>query len=78
MLVCGYKLVQKICKSKGSGPFLQGLAKPVHDLSRGCSASDIVDVVVVTASEGKIICNFSYKQWSSSLKFELINIDKKH
>lgn len=49
----GYKLVQRIGKATALGPFVQGLAKPVHDLSRGCSVDDIVGVVAVTASEGE-------------------------
>lgn len=48
----GYKLVQRLAKAEALGPFVQGLDKPVHDLSRGCSVDDIVGVVAVTASEG--------------------------
>lgn len=49
----GYKLVQRFAGATALGPFIQGLAKPVHDLSRGCSVEDIVSVVAVTAIEGE-------------------------
>jgi len=44
----GYKLVQRFAGAEAYGPFLQGFAKPVSDLSRGCSVDDVVSTSVVT------------------------------
>ncbi len=44
----GYKLVQRLAGAEAYGPFLQGFAKPVSDLSRGASVGDVVNTAVVT------------------------------
>ena len=49
----GYKLVQRLAKAEAYGPLCQGIAKPVNDLSRGCSSQDVAGVIAITAVQAQ-------------------------
>lgn len=49
----GYKLVQRLAKAEAYGPLCQGIAKPVNDLSRGCSSEDVAGVIAITAVQAQ-------------------------
>ena len=51
----GYKLVQRLAKAEAYGPLCQGIAKPINDLSRGCSAKDIEGVIAITCVQAQKI-----------------------
>ncbi|WP_372776192.1 phosphate acetyltransferase [Mangrovibacterium sp.] len=51
----GYKLVQRLANAEAIGPVLQGMAAPINDLSRGCSVSDIVNMVAITSNQAAAV-----------------------
>ncbi|RLD67366.1 MAG: phosphate acetyltransferase [Bacteroidetes bacterium] len=48
-----YKLVQRMADAQAIGPVLQGMAAPINDLSRGCSVSDITNLIAITANQAE-------------------------
>ena len=49
-----YKITERLAGYSAWGPLLQGLNKPIHDLSRGCNVQDIIDIVAVTALQKRV------------------------
>ena len=74
-----YKAVQRSAAAVAIGPVLQGLAKPVNDLSRGALVADIVNTVAITAIQAQVAARVSPRSLlinagSSTIKYQLLDV----
>ncbi len=69
-----YKIIERLAKARAIGPLLQGLRKPVSDLSRGCDSQDIVDGVAITALRAEV--GGRREMFSTRFKYSSSKVEK--
>jgi phosphate acetyltransferase len=58
-----YKAVQRATGATAIGPILQGLKKPVNDLSRGCTVEDVINTIVITAIQAQTFPSYEFPSY---------------